>query len=148
ESKPDNNDAGNIKDFQNAIFAEAKSLIADRRKVFPLHSITEHGVCSCGNPHTDDKDAGKHPRTTNGVQDASNDPEQIRKWFDPELGAPLSNLAIATGEGSDLTVLDIDIGPDKCGADTWRELIEEHGEPNTRMVETGSGGIHVFFKYN
>ncbi len=109
--------------------------------VFPLHSI-ENGRCTCGGC----SDAGKHPRTKRGLKEASRDLNLIDKWFGP--GAPLSNIAILTGELSGLTVIDIDIGEGKFGADSWAEAIKDHGEPITLMAETGSGGMHVIFQYN
>ena len=115
--------------------------------VFPLHTVDDDLQCTCC--VRDCKDAGKHPRkdlAPNGVKNASKDPDKIREWFGPQATA--SNLAIATGPESNLTVDDIDIGPGKGGAETWRELIEEHGEPDTLIAETGSGGMHVLFQYN
>ncbi len=111
--------------------------------VFPLWGVHEDLSCACG--LTACADAGKHPRVKKGVKEASRDPVVIRGWFDAE--APVSNVAIATGEISGLTVLDIDIGPGKLGAETWLELNREAGEPQTLTATTGSGGAHVFFSY-
>lgn len=112
--------------------------------VFPCHSVKADGSCTCG----DDKctDSGKHPRTKQGLKDASCDKAQIEKWFGPK--APLSNIGIVTGEISNLTVLDIDIGTGKFGAESWATIIQEHGEPETLRCTTGGGGIHLFFLYN
>ena len=111
--------------------------------VFPLHTI-EDGRCTCGKQGC--SDAGKHPRVRRGLKEASRDLDQINRWFGQ--GAPPSNIAILTGELSGLTVIDIDIGDGKFGADSWAEAIKDHGEPQTLMAETGSGGMHVLFKYN
>lgn len=110
--------------------------------VFPLHGITDEGKCTCGNNRC--ADAGKHPATNGGIKDATKDEERIKELF----ARPEFNVAIATGEKSLLTVLDVDIGPKKEGDKTWRELNAEKGEPETLMARTGSGGIHVLFKYN
>jgi hypothetical protein len=115
--------------------------------VFPLHSMEGRGgklVCTCGNESC--TDAGKHPRTDHGFKEASTDPEQIRRWFGPD--APPSNIGMVTGEVSGITVLDIDVGAGKQGAQTWRELNGDHGEPVTLVQRTGSGGCHFVFKYN
>lgn len=112
--------------------------------VFPLHAIDANGCCTCGVASC--SDAGKHPRARNGVKGASKDEAQLREWFGP--GTPISNIAIATGAISNLTVLDIDIGEGKLGAETWAELTREAGEPDTLMTRTGSGGMHVLFQYN
>src|SRR5262245_36731713 len=50
--------------------------------IFPLFTPT-NGVCDC--PPTYKADGrcspGKHPRTIKGHQDASNDPEKVRRWW-------------------------------------------------------------------
>lgn len=112
--------------------------------VFPLHAIGDDGCCTCGNPTC--SDAGKHPRVARGLKEASRDLDQIDAWFGKD--APLSNIGIVTGEISGITVIDIDIGDGKFGAESWAEAIKDHGEPDTLMAETGSGGMHVIFKYN
>ena len=112
--------------------------------VFPLHTVDKEGHCSCGNATCGD--AGKHPRVARGLKEASRDLAKIEEWFGKE--APPSNIAIVTGEISGITVLDIDIGEGKFGADSWAEAIKDHGEPQTLMAETGSGGMHVVFQYN
>ncbi len=119
--------------------------IARGWRVFPLHSTSGDGSCTCGKSAC--TDIGKHPRAElapRGVKDATIDEEKIRAWFGP--GAPLSNIAIATGEKSGITVLDIDIGA-KGGDKTWQVLIADHGEPVTLVAETGSGGMHWLFQY-
>lgn len=112
--------------------------------VFPLHSVEEDGRCTCGKIGC--SDVGKHPSTPRGVRDATVDPRKIADWWGS--GAKPRNIGIATGEISNITVLDIDVGEEKYGADTWAQVIREHGEPDTLMAQTGSGGMHVFFQYN
>jgi hypothetical protein len=108
--------------------------------VFPLYRV-KGGICTCGKAAC--KAPGKHPQTRNGFKDATIDEEQIKKWFEGDQ----YNIGIVTGEYSGLTVIDIDVSGDKKGAETWAELIAEKGEPATLMSKTGSGGMHVFFKY-
>lgn len=129
---------------QAAVLKEALRYAELGWKVFPLHSIDANGCCTCGAKTC--SDAGKHPRVRRGLKDASADAAQITEWFGK--GSALSNVAIATGEISGITVLDIDIGEGKGGADTWAELTKEKGEPETLMARTGSGGMHALFKYN
>lgn len=112
--------------------------------VFPLHTVNEQRLCSCGNPTC--TDAGKHPRTGRGLKDASRDLDKIEEWFGDN--SPPSNIGIVTGEISGITVIDIDIAPGKFGAESWAEIVAEHGEPDTLMCQTGSGGMHLFFQYN
>lgn len=111
--------------------------------VFPLHSIID-GKCTCGTPSC--SDAGKHPRVPRGLKEATRDLDRIDEWFGK--GTPLSNIAIATGSISGITVFDIDIGEGKFGADSWAEATREYGEPETLTAQTGSGGTHVIFQYN
>lgn len=110
--------------------------------VFPVHSVTPDLMCTCG--IKDCAAVGKHPATKSGLKDATKDRKQIEKWFH----GTHYNIGIVTGECSDLTVIDIDIADGKKGADTWQRLIETNGEPITLMSRTGSGGMHIYFKYN
>jgi hypothetical protein len=115
--------------------------------IFPLHSIDENGHCTCGSETC--TDAGKHPRrelVPKGLKAASRDLSLIERWFHIE-GEP-SNIGIATGEISGITVIDIDIGDGKGGAESWQEIVTEHGEVQTLMASTGSGGVHMIFLYN
>jgi putative DNA primase/helicase len=93
------------------------------------------GVCTCGKP--DCQNPAKHPRTQNGLNDATSDPEQIRQWW---AQWPDANIGIRTGEISGLVVVDIDT---RHGAtlDTVRPI------PPTAQVRTGSGGWHLYFRY-
>lgn len=131
-------------DFNAAVLEAAKKYVGSGWYVFPLHSIREDGQCTCGVLNCGD--AGKHPRVARGLKEASRDLAKIEIWFGPE--APKSNVAIVTGEISGLTVLDVDIGIGKFGAESWTEACGEHGEPETLMAQTGSGGMHAFFRYN
>jgi hypothetical protein len=110
--------------------------------VFPVHSIDAQGKCTCGKE--DCGSPGKHPVPRAGLKEATKDIEQIKNWFEDAQ----YNIGIVTGETSDLTVIDIDISDGKRGAETWQTLIESFGEPVTLMSRTGSGGMHIFFKYN
>jgi hypothetical protein len=79
--------------------------------VFPLHApvlfgpkkVTEagHAKCSCRQPTCESQ--GKHPRTPNGLEDATTDPEVIRSWWEQW---PDANIGVRTGIGFD--VLDLD----------------------------------------
>lgn len=131
-------------EYKNKVFDTAKEYISIGWHIFPLHSIDVNGKCTCGSGAC--SDAGKHPRLAHGLKEASMDLEQVNTWFGED--APLSNIGIVTGEISGITVIDIDIGEGKFGAESWAEVIKEHGEPQTLMAQTGSGGMHVIFRYN
>lgn len=123
--------------------AAAKLYITLGWLVFPVHSVDAAGQCTCGTPNC--SNAGKHPATPHGFKDATTDLAQVERWFRPRP-VPF-NIAVVTGKRSGLTAIDIDMGPGKVGAETWKELIKEHGEPKTLMARTGSGGTHLFFTY-
>lgn len=105
--------------------------------VLPLHSPADGGctchVADCGSP-------GKHPRTARGVHQATTDVDQVRAWWDRW---PHANVGIATGTGSALLVLDVDL-PE--GPDSLARLEHAHGQlPVTTEQRTGSGGRQLFF---
>jgi len=112
--------------------------------VFPLHTVKDDLSCTCGVANCGD--AGKHPRLARGLKEASRDLSKIEQWFGK--GSEPSNIAIVTGEISGITVIDVDIGEGKFGAESWLEAIGDNGEPDTLMAHTGSGGMHVIFQYN
>jgi putative DNA primase/helicase len=111
--------------------------------VFPLHGIKEDGECTCGRIAC--PDSGKHPLTKNGLKNASNKMEEVKTMFD---NLKTFNIGVRTGKVSGITIIDIDVGEGKLGAESWSELIQDKGEPNTLMSKTGGGGMHVFFRYN
>ena len=87
--------------------------------MLPLHTIVE-GQCSC-KAGPDCKHPGKHPRTRNGVKDATTDRAIIKTWWKKW---PDANVGIATGQPSGIFVLDVDGGVDKANL---KKLQEEHG---------------------
>jgi hypothetical protein len=110
-------------------------------KIFPVW-WAEDGVCAC---ETDCTSPAKHPLTRNGVKDATDDPEQIEAWRDE---FPDANWALRTGAVSDVVVVDLDVKPGKNGFVTLTALAKPHGGlPRTRVVKTGSGGLHVYFRH-
>lgn len=129
---------------QEDIYKQAVEYVTMGWYVFPLHSVDENLHCTCGNPTCGD--AGKHPRVARGLKEASRDLAKVEEWFGKD--APPANIGVVTGEISGITVLDIDVGEGKFGAESWAEAIKDHGEPDTLMSETGSGGMHVIFAYN
>lgn len=109
-------------------------------RVIPLHNPSDDGACSCG--RTDCGSPGKHPRTKNGLKNASIDEETIRQWW---TTFPLANIGILTGAVSNLFVLDVDRG--HGGDDSLAGLREEFGGiPATVGALTGSGE-HIYFAH-
>lgn len=85
----------------------------------------------------------KRPATRNGFKAATTDPGAVRRWW---TRRPDCNVAIATGAGSGLVVLDLD--PRHKGDATWAALLAEHGEPPPGPVAlTGGGGRHRLFAH-
>lgn len=107
--------------------------------VFPLHTPGEDGSCSCR--RADCTNIGKHPRTMNGLKDATTDEARIRRWWEQW---PLANVGVATGS-SRLVVVDID--PRHGGDESLRDLVQEHGDDwlDTVTAETGGGGTHYLY---
>ncbi len=110
---------------------------------FPLWWI-EDGRCAC--PAADDCDSpGKHPLTRNGVKDATDDEAQIQTW---RTKYPKAHWGVATGVRSGVVVIDLDRRPGKDGIASLKVLAEPHGGvPHTRLVRTGSGGLHLYFRH-
>ena len=108
-------------------------------RVFPVHSMVGD-ACSCGDSSC--TSPGKHPRTRRGCNDASADVRRIRAWW---RKWPDANVAVATGKGSDLVVIDVD--PRHGGEDTWDSLKAELKVTATWQACTGGGGIHAYFRY-
>jgi hypothetical protein len=82
----------------------------------------------------------KRPLTANGFRDATTEESTIRRWWHQW---PDANVGIATGDRSDVWVLDVD-GPQ--GLAEWNQLQVEHGNPpKTRTVRTPRGGLHLYF---
>jgi hypothetical protein len=100
--------------------------------VFPLHTPI-NGVCDC--PRGPDCGSpGKHPRTANGLKDASRDELQVRRWWKTY---PIANIGLAVPEG--YVVVDVD-GPE------GQEALRDAGRalPATAVQQTGRGAHYVY----
>lgn len=107
--------------------------------VFPLHTPADEQGCSCRK--ADCKDQGKHPRTLNGLKDATTNETQIRSWWEMW---PEANIGISCGP-SGLVVVDVD--PRHGGDESFRDLVEDHGDEwlATVTAQTGGGGGHYLY---
>lgn len=86
--------------------------------------------------------ADKTPRTTNGMKDATTDPDLIKAWWqlwpDALIGCRIP---------ADLVVIDVD--PKHSGMATWKLLKDTYGKlPATRAHQSGrnDGGGHLWFR--
>lgn len=103
-------------------------------RVFPLHS-PRGDRCSCGDASC--SSPAKHPRTPNGVKDATAQGAPIRAWWQKW---PDANIGLATGEGSGVWVLDLD------DPDLIDQLLTRVPLPPTRTAVTGRG-LHLYYKW-
>jgi hypothetical protein len=101
----------------------ALSYAAGGFPVLPLHTPVD-GQCDCRRAC---ESPGKHPRTMNGLTDASTDVDTIRRWW---TQWPQANVGIAIPDG--YVVVDIDV--DEAGAAT-----NGHEMPSTAFAKTGRG---------
>jgi putative DNA primase/helicase len=111
--------------------------------VVPLHGIRSEGGCTCGN--TTCSAPGKHPRTRNGLKDATTQVAQIRKWWGKQMWP---NASIA-GVGGEFMCLDIDAK--SGGQKSLERLISDNSPlPDTAVVLTGEydgeRGRHYWFQ--
>lgn len=80
---------------------------------------------------------------SNGLHDATTDPDVIREWWG---SYSRRNVSVLTGEQTGLLVLDVDAQHGGLGSIIL--LQREHGRlPKTAIVATPSGGWHVWFRW-
>jgi Bifunctional DNA primase/polymerase, N-terminal/AAA domain len=108
--------------------------------VVPLHTPKqlEDGtyICDCPKGAECGKSAGKHPRTLNGLKDATTDEDKIRRWW---TIWPHANIAI------DLVRAGlVDVAPDSI--EWWAEF-KARGLPLTLRFASGAGEGHEHFLY-
>lgn len=94
-----------------------------------------------------EKDGGgykmKAPYIAGGFKSASDDPEQIRQWW---AAFPNALIGMVTGQEAGLMVVDIDVGKNKNGLQSFEAL--QLGDLPTWTVRTQSGGTHLYFRYS
>lgn len=120
---------------------EALALLRLGFHLVPMHRPVGDG-CSC-NKGAACRSAGKHPRIKSWTGHASADPETVRGWW---RRWPDANIGVATGGRSGIVVLDLD-GPEGIAA-AKRMATPHGGMPRTLMARTGSGGVHLFFRWD
>jgi len=106
--------------------------------VFPQHTPTPDGGCSCGQ---DCDYPGKHPRIKGGSTQATTVEAPIRAWW---TRWPSANIGCVAGNRSGLLIVDID--PKNGGDVTWQRIVSKYGEPPpTVTADTGTGGWHLYY---
>lgn len=89
---------------------------------------------------------GKTPLTDHGFEDATTAEGVIRVWWTQHSDA---NIGVACG-ASGLAVIDVDVKDGKPGLDSWRDLLQAHGQSlgETVVNETPSNGMHMIYRQN
>lgn len=83
----------------------------------------------------------KTPLTRHGFKDATTDEQQIREWWEAN---PKAMIGVPTGEKSRIDVLDLDLKPEEYI--DGRECVRNWQELSPAIVQTPSGGLHLWFK--
>jgi hypothetical protein len=112
-----------------ALLPGALVLAAAGWAVIPLHTPID-GACDCRRP--DCPSPGKHPRTKNGLKDATTDPDQISRWWEMW---PQANIGAVVPDG--YVVVDVDTA-DLATVVAADEL------PHTATSKTGRGWHHFY----
>lgn len=84
----------------------------------------------------------KEPATKHGFKDATCKVERIKSWWQYN---PKYNIGIATGEFSNLFVLDFDPKRGGDAAAFISKYAKEIGTTRYLKVATGGGGVHLYF---
>jgi hypothetical protein len=119
-----------------------KSALSYARRGYRVIPLYEPfcGACTCG--HTDCGSPAKHPRSVNGVSDATADERQISDWW---TRWPESNIGLRCGDN----FFALDVDPKNGGNESLFKLESDHGTlPATARQTTGGGGEHRLFAIN
>jgi hypothetical protein len=87
----------------------------------------------------------KRPAIQNWTENATNNPEQIRQWWQQN---PNYGVGLATGPQSGVFAIDIDVTETKNGYDTLTDLEDQHGPLAETLTNlTPSGGMHLIYQW-
>ncbi|MBT3275166.1 MAG: hypothetical protein HN368_18575, partial [Spirochaetales bacterium] len=78
---------------------------------------------------------------------ATTETEQLNEWGER---FPTANWAALCGKQSDIFVIDIDVKNNQPGIESWKDFVNgyEDDRVKTLTVRTGSGGQHLYFKWD
>lgn len=117
----------------------ALSMLGYGFSLVPVHKPINK-ACTCG--RKDCSSIGKHPIPPKWQEVTSKAPDSIKAWW---RAFKNPNVGVVTGKASGVVVLDID--PRHGGMDTLDDLQVKYGKlPDTATVETGSGGLHFYYR--
>lgn len=119
-------------------------------KILPCHGIIDGGRCTCGRPHSEPKDVGKHPAIDEWNIRATDDAQVIEDWWSQ---SPEANIGVFCRPSGFLV---IDIDPRSGGFESFQrfeELLEGNLPPTVEALTgeyTLNGktvrGRHLFYK--
>jgi hypothetical protein len=91
---------------------------------------------------------GKHPLSGFGFNEPTTDEQLITRWW---TICPDANIGIPTGlRHNSLIVIDLDVTDNADGQKELKRICCEYSVslPDTAVVQTGSGGVHLYFRNN
>jgi bifunctional DNA primase/polymerase-like protein/AAA domain-containing protein len=108
--------------------------------VTPIYGIN-NGACMC-DLGAACSSAGKHPRGRKNGWRHFQGGADVQAWYEDNPG---DNVGIVTGPESGIFAVDVD---GQAGIASITDLAREHGPmPTTRIVRTGSGGLHYVLNH-
>jgi ParB-like chromosome segregation protein Spo0J len=108
--------------------------------VVPLHGKKKDGGCTCRDPAC--AEPGKHPRTRNGLEDATTDRGLIEKWW---TKWPKAKIGIATG--ADVGIVAV-VAKGEAGRVTMRSFGDGNKTPHTVTFQTDDQERTYLFRVN
>jgi len=118
--------------------------------ILPCYGINNSGRCTCGSPHTEPKDVGKHPAIGNWNVESSIDENKVKTWW---VNTPENNVGVVC-QKSGFFVIDVD--PRSGGIESFEKFQEILGYELPQTVEALTGayswngkterGRHLYFK--
>jgi putative DNA primase/helicase len=138
----DGTEGWSVPDQRGELLQYALRYGAKGLRVFPVCTPAAGGGCEqhgagCEHP-------GKVPLVLDWPERATADPGEIEAMWRAWPGA---NIGIATGEGSNVDVLDVD--PEKGGLESMAEVERQYGPlPVTPDLDTGGDGGHMYFRHH
>lgn len=117
-----------------SVLAAALAYVRLGWPVLPLHTPKD-GVCDCGKREACES-PGKHPRTMHGLDDASLDEDQVRRWWGMW---PHANVAIDLARAGL-----VDAAPDSV---EWHAEFIARGLPTSVSFASGGGQGHEHYLF-
>jgi len=115
----------------NALLQAALARAREGACLLPVWWTDDRGTCACPKGSSCSS-PGKHPLTPNGLDDASNEPPTITRWW---TKWPKANIGDRT---DNRPRIDIDL------LDVAEELARDTALPlETEVVRTPRGGLHI-----